>query len=308
MSATPDLLNDLADEQKPLEPSLLLQLSGLTSEEEADFRDGWPVISVGRKRQILSTLSELGEDNVELDFSAAFLASLQDADEQVRELSALGLWECDDRTAIRPLISLLLDDPSPRAKAAAGRSLGKFARMAQEGKLIPRDGDRLRDALLAVVDNREEDVEVRRRAVEAVATFDSPEIDQIIQDAYGDDDPRLRQSALFAMGRSSNSKWIDTLFREVAHEDAAIRYEAANALGQLTEESAVPHLASLLDDHDPQVQLAAVRALGNIGGRLAKRALLQCIREGDEALEEAAQEALGSIEFDEDPLSFRYDL
>ena len=59
-------------------------------------------------------------------------------------------------------------------------------------------------------------------------------------------------------------------------------------------------------DEDPEVQVSAVQALGNIGGVLAKRALQQALKLGDEAVEEAAQGALANIEFDEDPLGFRF--
>ena len=108
------------------------------------------------------------------------------------------------------------------------------------------------------------------------------------------------------MGRSSNTRWLPIVVKEFHHEDSAIRYEAAIACGQLGDESTVPHLIGLIKDEDAQVQLSSVQALGTIGGALAKRALLQCLKLDDEALEEAAQAALDGIEFDEDPLSVRF--
>ena len=299
-------LNDLRDQHKPLRHSGLLQLSSLSPEELVEFKAMWSSLSQGRKSEVLSKLVELTEDNLELDFSAVYRACLGDEDHAVREAATRGLWECDDRVIIRPLISLVRDDPSTEVRAAAAISLGKFAEMAQEGKLIERDAEKVRDALLAVIEDEGEDPEARRRAIEAVASFDSPEVEQIIQEAYQSGDDRLRQSAIFAMGRSSDPQWLPIILEEMRHEDPAIRYEATSACGQLGDESNVPHVISLIQDEDSQVQVSAVQALAAIGGMLAKRALLQCQRLGDELLEEAAEAALSNIEFDEDPLGFRF--
>jgi HEAT repeat protein len=292
----------MAKEGKPLKHAGMLLLSGLTSEELAAFRTVWSSISKTRKEDLLGTLVELSEENLELDFSAIFRSCLKDAHDDVRVKAVRGLWECEDRVAIRPLVEVLKDDPSEEVRAAAATALAKFAEMAQEGKLLSRDGERIREALLAIIHGENEGLEVRRRAIEAVASFNSQEIDQIIQDAFDSGEAVLRQSAIYAMGRSSDSQWLPTVLQEATHTSPAIRYEAASACGQLGDESIVPQLIQLIKDDDLQVQISAVQALGNIGGSLAKRALQQCAKLGDEALEEAAQAALHDIEFDQDPL------
>ena len=299
-------LKDIGEEDRPLRHSGLLQLSGLSNEELAEFRAAWMTLSLERKHDVLNGLIGLCEDNLELEFTAVFHACLVDDDDAVRENATRGLWECDDRMIIRPLIALVKSDPAARVRAAASTSLGKFADMAQNGKLLDRDAERIQEALQSVIANEDEDTEVRRRAVEAVASFNTPEVQEIIREAYGNEDQKVKQSSIYAMGRSSDSQWLPIVLDEMSHEDPAMRYEAANACGQLGDESTVPHLIRLIKDEDPQVQLSAVQALGAIGGPLAKRALLQCLKIGDEPLEDAAQVALGHIEFDEDPLSFRF--
>ncbi|MCI0812883.1 MAG: HEAT repeat domain-containing protein, partial [Chloroflexi bacterium] len=119
-------------------------------------------------------------------------------------------------------------------------------------------------------------------------------------------DASMRQSAIYAMGRSSDIQWLRIVMTELDSSDPAMRYEAANAGGLLGEESTVPRLIALVKDEDSEVQVAAVQALGNIGGALAKRALQQAARKGEDAVEEAAQEALANLDFDEDPLGFRF--
>ena len=305
---TANFVRQLATEDEPLKYSRLLQLSGLTADETAEFKMAWPSVPQRLKREVLAKLVELSEDNLELDFTSVFMACLDDADADVREAATQGLWECEDRVIIRPLIGLLADDPSATVRAAAAASLGRFAAMAHDGKLLTSDAERIRSALMDVIEMTDEELEVRRRAIEALATLEVPEIEVIIRGAYDSGVMELKQTALYAMGRTSNTKWLPTVLSEMDHKDGAVRFEAATAAGQLGEESSVPHLIRLIQDEDPEVQLAAVGALGAIGGTLAKAALQRCLRIGDEALEEAARAALSELEFDDDPLGIRFEV
>ncbi len=296
---------ELADPASPIRQTGLVQLSGLSRAEVADVMASWKGIVEERRRELLDRMNELTVDNIELDFFPVFRACLRDSDAGVRSRAARALIDSDDRTNIRPLAGLLATDPSPAVRAAAATTLGRFVEMAEEGKLIRRDGQRIGDALVAVIEDPDEDVETRLRAIEAVSPIPSDRIRAIIDRAYNDDDIRLKRSAIYAMGRSSDASWLPTVLLNTRHPDAAIRYEAAAACGFLGEEDTVPHLMSLLNDDDTQVQLSAVRSLGLIGGDLARRALIQALRRGDDAIEEVAEEALASLVFDEDPLGFR---
>ena len=299
-------VSELGDESSPVKRSGLLQLSSLTRDDVRDFRRHWRAVGKDRRREILAALLDLSEDNLELDFSAIFRTCLSDDCEQVREQATRGLLESDDRAIIRPLIGLLKGDPAPKVRAAAAISLSKFADLAQQGKLMSRDEQRIREALLAVIAAAEEDADVRRRAIEAIGSFDTPETTDIVRAAYASANSAMRQSAIYAMGRSSNSDWLPIALRELGAADPAIRYEAANACGLLGDEATIPYIAALIRDEDIEVQCAAAIALGNIGGPTAKRALRRALDAGDDALTEAAAEALENLEFDEDPLGFGY--
>ena len=279
-------LKDLVDGENLLKQSSLLKLSGLSGEEINSFAVFWADLELERKQETLARLGEFSEDNIELDFTAVFLTCLDDDDQEVRELAAQSLWECEDRIVIRPLISLLNHDPSAKVRAAVATTLGKFADIAQTGKLLKRDAERVQEALLSVMSLENEEPDVWRRAMESVASFNSPDIERIILQAHYSADLKLKQSAIYAMGRTSDSKWVPTLLQEMNHEDPAIRYEAASACGQLGDEGTVPHLIGLVKDDDIQVQVSAVQALGAVGGELAKTALIQCLEFGDEAVEE----------------------
>ncbi|MCY4654775.1 MAG: HEAT repeat domain-containing protein [Dehalococcoidia bacterium] len=301
------IMADLSDPDANIRHTDLVQLSGLSRGEVMNVISDWTNIGPERRRELLDRMSELAGDDIELDFTALFRACLRDGEASVRASAARGLWDSDDRIVIRPLVELLSKDPSPEVRSAAATTLGKFAEMSEDGKLIRRDSQRISNALMAVIENPNEDNGTRRRAIEAIAPINSERVHETIQRSYDDDDPLMKQSAIYAMGRSSDSRWLSTVLHETAHRDAAIRYEAAIACGFLGDNETVPRLINMLNDEDTQVQLAAARSLGNIGGDLAKRALTQAMKRGDHAMEEAAEQALASIEFEEDPLGFRFD-
>lgn len=180
--------------------------------------------------------------------------------------------------------------------------------MAQDRKLSSRDEGSIRSALVEAIHSPDEELEVKRRAVEAVASLPDPVVEEIIKEAYVSGVPELKQSSIYAMGRSSNAVWLPIALREMEDPSPAIRFEAANAAGMLGDEKVAPHLISLLRDDDVAVRLAAITSLGSVGGALASQALMKCVESGDEAIVEAAEEALQEIEFDEDPLSMTFDV
>ncbi|MEX2599072.1 MAG: HEAT repeat domain-containing protein, partial [Dehalococcoidia bacterium] len=165
---------------------------------------------------------------------------------------------------------------------------------------IERDKMRVYDALMAVLRSDTESVEVRRRALESIAVFPDAAVAEWVVWGYRSDDPLLRQSALFAMGRSSDSQWLEMVREELSSDDAAMRFEAVNAARELAAEEAVPRLAEMVTDSDRQVVMAAVQALGGIGGAKAKKMLrgLAALSQ-DEAVREAAEESLQILQTDE---------
>ena len=298
-------LTELSDEIKPLVSSKLANLSNISREELLLFLEAWAKMDFERRRQIVSQLVELAEDDPELNFDDIFLACLRDPDEMVRVKAIEGLWEYDNRSLIDPFVIMLREDDKESIRAAAAIALGKFAMLAELGKLRPDDRVKVERILFDVIDDQEEQLEVRRRAMEAIAPLSLPKVTEIIQQAYQSDDPRMRVSAIYAMGRNSNPAWLPTLVKELGSPDAETRFEAAEACGELGEEGAVPHLVKLIHDLDTQVQLCAIAALGQIGGSEAEMALRECLNHPNEHYRQAAEEAMEELGFGKDPLSFR---
>ena len=303
-----EFLETLADPTAETAVGEFVELSDLLPAELGLFVRTWFGIDVEHQRWIITTMSELAEQNPELDFSAVFKMCLKDEDETVLETAMEGLWEVEDRSIVPNLIQILQSDKSAKVRSSAAVALGKFSMLVQEGKLLPRDREAIHDSLMAVLRNDQEHVDIRRRSLEAIAPFNTKEIQKRLSLAYEGEDLLLKSSSIFAMGRTGELSWLPLLIKELQNQEPSIRYETANACAELGEEDAVPHLVPLLDDDDYQVQLAGISALGKIGGPLAKKVLVHCIKEGDAVLEDAARAELQNIEFLEDPMAFTSDV
>jgi len=298
-------LQTLADPSVNLPAAGFVEVCDLSPAELGKFAHAWYGLPVERQRQMITTMVDLAEDNPELDFCAIFKMCLKDQDEAVQEKAIEGLWEYEDRSIISGVIQILCSKKGPVVRAAAATALGKFPSLAQDGKILPKDICLIRDRLMDVLRDSNEDLEVRRRSLEAVAPFNTPDVKKYVCWAYESSDLKLKSSSIYAMGRTGESSWLPLLIKELQSPQPAIRYETANACGELGDEEVIPHLLSLLQDDDYQVQLAGINALGRIGGPLAKRALLRCIKESDASLEGEARAALETIEYLEDPMAFR---
>ncbi len=120
-----EIIASLSDPDKSLLNSSLAQLSSLSSEELKLLDEAWETIEPKRRRQIISRLAELAEDNFELNFDSIFKSRLKDTDDEVRSTAIEGLWESEETSLIEPLISLLEQDGSEKVQAAAATRPGQ---------------------------------------------------------------------------------------------------------------------------------------------------------------------------------------
>ncbi len=300
-----ETIDALSDSDKPLLSSRLAELSNLNAPELALFEKAWKTIEPKRRRQIIYRLVELAEDNFELDFDSIFKRRLKDKDADVQSKAIEGLWESEETGLIDPLIELLEPENAEKVQATAATALGKFAMLAELDKLRPKHKSSVCRALLGVIEDSNRSLEIKRRALEAAAPLSLPQMEKAIARAYQSGVPRLKSSAIFAMGKNCDPRWLPILIRELSNADAEIRYEAAQACGELGDKEAAPYLSELTSDPDIDVQLAAIQALGKIGGPEAKDSLERCLTDDSRAIQQAAEQALDELEAGEDPLSFR---
>lgn len=303
LGARIERINRLLNSDKPITSSDLVCLSGLRREELEFLELHWGEVDLARRHEIISQLVHLSEVDIGLDFTAVFVACLDDTDEAVRVQAVLGLEGEDNYLLIVPLVRCLRRDSSAEVRAAAAKTLGSFSMLAERGKLSAYYRDMVFEALLDVLENEDEPIEVRRRALEAISPFRLPRVQELIERAYREGGAELKVSAIYAMGHNCDPVWLDILLDELDSENAAVRYEAANACAELGAAEAVPQLLRLVEDSDSQVQEAAIRALGEIGGREAKQSLMKLMHSQQPRIQQAAEAALEELRFNEELLS-----
>ena len=299
------LLAELNDPAAPVHATDLTSLNRLHGDDRARFLGAWRGLSVQRRRDVIDRLSDLAEDNAELDFDSVFLMGLVDDDVQVRAESVQGLWEYEGDDLVGVLLRLLRD-PEAIVRGAACLGLGRFLLRAE---LTARDDaltEQAEHALRDAFNDEDELSEVRGRAIEALGARSKEWVRDLIEDAYASGDRRLSISAVHAMGRSADPDWLPTIIEEMHSDDSEMRFEAAMAAGGIADEDTVPELAGLTVDEDPEVQDAAIGALGQIGGPAARSVLHSVAAENrDERVLEAVRDALAEADFTEDPLGLR---
>lgn len=287
------------DDTAPIRYASLAELSAIPERDARDLARRWRQWPADRVVELLRKLSGLAEDDVLLEFDTVLKQALSHSEANARLLAIQGLTESTDRSLVPRFAQILREDPTPEVRAAAAMGMARFATWACEGRLIPRDCDRIRGALFDALERAEETEEVRRRALESVAPFGGTEIDERIRHAYLTGDTLLVQSSLFAMGRTMNADWIEYVLEGLESTVAAHRFEAARALGEIGDERHAAYLGDLLDDNDTQVAVAAATSLGKMGGARAKSLLKSALESDQVAVAEAAQVALGEVEQDD---------
>jgi len=281
----------------------LVRLSDLNDDDLSQYKRAWNSADLQRRALIISKLCSLGEEDARLDFTRIFKFCLDDVDASVRIKALEGLELEDKYNFALPVIKTLKMDESPEVRETAARVMGKFAIMAELGELPAAVGDDIFDALLGVLENLSEPDSLRRRVLESISPFRQDPVASYIEDFYYSENSLLKTSAIFAMGRNCNSRWLDFLNEELQSGNALFRFEAARACGELEEEDTVPGLLNLLNDNDHEVQEAAIAALGKIGGQRAKDALDRLKTSPENRIKEAAMSALTELEICQDPLS-----
>ncbi len=290
-----DALNQIATDKK-LHTASLYILSKMDQEALEIFQNIWPTILCQRRRDIMRELVEISEVNFEVYFDPVFLLGLADEDAEVRTSAINGLWEHESPALIAPLVHLLRTDQEAIVRAAAATALGKFIYLRELEKIDQHRALLAEEALLETIYRPEREFEVRRRAIEAIAYSGEPNVTQIIENAYYDEDEKMRASAIFAMGRNADIRWRSWVIPELDNSSSEIRFEAARACGELEAAEAVPKLINLVErDLDLEVQEMAIWALGHIGGPAAREALEFYLNSEVETLALAAEEALDEL-------------
>src|ERR1051325_2271683 len=199
--------------------------------------DSSAIVRATAARAVLSLPSE--------EAAAALLPLLQDRDEFVRQETAYAIGLTRSRTAVQPLITLLVNDKQSGVRGAAAVALGQLGDDAAAAPLAETLDRRIRASGLLNKIRRSKTPEnefVRRAAAHSLGQIRS----------------RVAVPAL-----------VSTLSDEKAGDD--VRREAARALGLIADPAAVPALKNVLAARDPYLSRLAYEALLKIAPTEATR-------------------------------------
>lgn len=296
-------LKNLAADAEPVSVAALYALSGLERADVDKIRSAWPTFPADRRAVAMRHLVEIAEDNFEVDFSAIYRLGLADNDPAVRIAAIDGLWE-DDDPALIPILLNLLKDEVEGVRAAAAGALGRFLYAGELEELPAEKVAPIKPALKTMFADSTQPLDVRRRALESLGFLGFEEVGHLLQQGYEHTDQKMRLSAVFAMGRSADERWGETVKFELDAHDPEMRFEAARACGELEYTPATRRLIELVDDVDDDVQHASIWALGQIGGDKARQTLQAILESDAESLYDDAEAALDELEFKGDHLDF----
>jgi HEAT repeat protein len=291
------LLAQLLSQEELPDLGALYALSDLSRADEQRLREHWEQIAPAKRRALVTELVERAVEDYNLLLGRLLRVALSDADAVVRVAAVRGLWDDNGSDLVGPLIQMLRQDPAEEVRASAATALGGYVLKGELEELDTAIAMRVEEALLAILSDTREPLEVRRRALESVAFSGEAGVRDLIEDAYYAPDEAMRVSALFAMGRSADIRWRGLVRAELRNPSAAMRAEAATACGELGAQAALNDLLGLVSDRDAGVRLAAIYALGRIGGRDARDALETVLLSDDPDEVLAAEEALDELQF-----------
>jgi len=265
--------------------------------------------SLTKQEKITFLKDVVGASDFTTDYLPVLLEYLDDEDPEVRALAIENLWDYPEPELIDHLIDKAEHDPSADVRCKAIITLGRFI---YEGEMADYDFDwgemeelmradelpqedflRVRRFLIDLYRDAAKPLDERRYAVEALGFHTDDEVFSIIEEAYAHPDPKMKMSAIFAMGRSANVRWTDTILKELHNPRKELQVEAIRAAGEIGLEEAGKELWRLTYSEDRDVKLEAIWALGQTGWEEAFERLDELTILGeDEEIREVAEDAL----------------
>jgi HEAT repeat protein len=296
------VLDALLSDRKEFPRRYLQEFSDIGALELKTFLDVWPQVKPSRKLTLLEELDALAETDTLVSFDDVARALLTDPEPEVRTRAIRLLDEYEDPKVVPSYLDMLKNDPDLNVRVEAANALHLFVDLG-ELEEIPEDiYHQVEDALLASAAS-EDNLRVRRVALESLGYSSRSEVRTLIESAFHRSDPAWQASALVAMGRSADERWDDEVTRSLVHVDDRIRKAAVQAAGELSLQAARPILLKMLgEEEDADILSAVIWSLSQIGGedvRTYLENLLDVIEDDDEQIA-FLEEALDNLAFTED--------
>jgi HEAT repeat protein len=295
------VLDALLSDRKEFPRRYLQEFSDIGALELKTLLDVWPQVKPGRKLTLLEELDALAETDTLVSFDDVARALLTDPEPEVRTRAIRLLDEYEDPKVVPSYLDMLKNDPDLDVRAEAANALHLFVDLGELEEISANIYHQVEDALLASAAS-EDNVRVRRVALESLGYSSRPEVVTLIESAFHREDPGWQASSLVAMGRSADERWDDEVTRSLVHVDDRIRKAAVQAAGELSLQAARPILLKMLgEEEDADILSAVIWSLSQIGGEDV-RTYLENLLDQLEDDEQIAflEEALDNLSFTED--------
>jgi HEAT repeat protein len=292
----------LLDGKKDFPRRYLREFSDIAPLELKTVLDIWPRVTLSRKQTLLEELKTLAEADTLVSFDDFARALLMDPDAVVRTHAIRLLHESEDLRLVPSYLDMLRNDLDAGVRREVANVLNLFVDLGELEEIPENIYHQIEDALLASA-NSEDDVRVRRTALESLGYSSRPEVITLIESAFHREDPHWQASALRAMGRSADDRWTEDVLYSLVNDDNRIRLAAVQAAGELAVRPARSILLKMLSEEDePDVTSAVIWSLSQIGGEDVRTYLENLLDQTDD------DEQLGFLEDALDNLAFTEDL
>src|SRR5215211_2222252 len=305
MNTTPTsfqtVLDALLADRKEFPRRYLQEFSDIGTLELQTLLDVWPRVKPSRKLTLLEELDALAETDTLVSFDDVARALLTDPEPDVRTRAIRLLDEYEDPKVVPSYLDMLKNDPDVNVRIEAANALHLFVDLGELEEIPENIYHQVEDALLASAAS-EDNVRVRRVALESLGYSSRAEVTTLIESACHRSEPAWQTSALIAMGRSADERWDDEVTRSLVHVDDRIRKAAVQAAGELSLQVARPILLKMLgEEEDADILSAVIWSLSQIGGEDV-RTYLENLLDQLEDDEQIAflEEALDNLSFTED--------
>ena len=299
------VLDALLDGKKDFPRRYLKEFSDIRPLELKTLLDIWPGVTLSRKQTLLEQLKTLAEADTLVSFDDFGRALLTDPDPIIRTHAIRLLHESEDLKLVPTYLNMLKDDSDTTVRREAANVLNLFVDLGELDEIPDNIYHQVEDALLASA-NSEDDVRVRRTALESLGYSSRPEVITLIESAFHREDPHWQASALHAMGRSADDRWTDDVLHSLVNDDDRIRRAAVEAAGDLAIAPARPILLEMLsEEEEPDVTSAVIWSLSQIGGEDVRTYLENLLDQTDDDDQlEFLEDALDNLAFTEDLARF----
>lgn len=292
-----EIIAALLDYTRPFAPVYLHRFSDISPADLAKLKKSWEGVTAERRASLFEDLEMLADSDTMLSMDTMARFGLNDSEARVREVSARMLWEVADVKMIPKLIYMMRNDPAEMVRASAASALGMYVYLGEIEEISADAFHTVEKALLDMMAGKDVDI-VRRRALESLGYSYHKSVQKYIQKAYNSTNNEWICSALFAMGRSSEEKWIPSVMEMFDHDDDRVKFEAIRAAGELGANTAREPLLKLLGEgiEDEELRMAVIWSLSQIGGEDVRETLENMMEETEDDDEAAfLEEAIDNL-------------